>query len=49
MSYIYLAIAILSEVIATASLKASNGFTNLFPSLIVLVGYSVSFYFLSLA
>ena len=48
MSYIYLAIAILSEVIATASLKASNGFTNLFPSLIVLVGYSVSFYFLSL-
>jgi small multidrug resistance pump len=40
--------AIFSEVIATSSLKSSEGFTNLIPSVIVLVGYSAAFYFLSL-
>jgi small multidrug resistance pump len=48
MSYLYLTIAIVAEVIATSALKASEGFTNLIPSLIVAVGYGVAFYFLSL-
>jgi multidrug transporter EmrE-like cation transporter len=48
-NWIFLAIAIVSEVIGTSSLKASNGFKNLWPSLAVVVGYGLSFYFLSLA
>jgi small multidrug resistance pump len=48
MSYLYLTIAIVAEVIATSALKASEGFTNLIPSLIVTVGYGIAFYFLSL-
>ncbi len=48
MGYIYLTIAILSEVIATGALKASDGFSNTVPSIIVVVGYTVAFYFLSL-
>lgn len=48
MSYLYLTIAIVAEVIATSALKASEGFTNPVPSLIVAVGYGVAFYFLSL-
>lgn len=46
--WIFLAVAILSEVIATSALKASEGFTRLTPSAIVILGYLVSFYFLSL-
>jgi small multidrug resistance pump len=49
MPFVYLAIAILAEVLGTSALKASNGFTVLLPSLVVMTGYSVSFYFLSLA
>lgn len=41
--------AILSEVIATTSLKFSEGFTKLIPSVIVVVGYGLSFYLLSLS
>jgi small multidrug resistance pump len=48
MSYLYLAIAIVSEVIGTAALKASQEFTELVPSLIVVVGYASAFYFLTL-
>ena len=44
----FLAMAIFSEVVATSSLKSTEGFTNLIPSVIVLVGYSAAFYFLSL-
>ena len=47
--WLFLAMAILGEVFATSALKASEGFTKLAPSIIVLVGYSVAFYFLSLA
>lgn len=43
-----LSIAILSEVVATSALKASDGFTRLLPSLIVCVGYGFAFYLLSL-
>lgn len=48
-AYIFLIIAILSEVIATTTLKTTEGFTRLVPSVIVILGYSCSFYFLSLA
>jgi small multidrug resistance pump len=48
MNYLFLAIAIISEVIATSTLKASQNFSRLMPSLIVLVGYGVAFFFLSL-
>lgn len=47
-AYAYLAVAIVAEVIATSALKAANGFTVLWPSLIVAIGYVVAFYFLSL-
>jgi len=48
MAYIYLALAIIAEVAATSSLKASAEFTRLFPSIIVVVGYGTSFYFMTL-
>jgi len=48
MGYLYLAIAIISEVVATNALKASAGFTKVGPSIMVVIGYGVSFYFLSL-
>jgi small multidrug resistance pump len=49
MSYLYLAIAIVAEVIGTSALKAAEGFTRPLPSLVVVVGYGAAFYFLSLA
>ncbi len=48
MGYMYLAIAIVTEVIATNALKVSQGFTKPVPSMVVVVGYGISFYFLSL-
>ena len=48
MSYLYLAIAIVSEVIGTSALKASNEFTRLVPSLITVAAFFCAFYFLSL-
>ncbi|MDV7339567.1 multidrug efflux SMR transporter [Terasakiella sp. A23] len=48
MAYLYLAIAILGEVIATSALKASEEFSKLGPSLIVVVGYATAFYFMTL-
>lgn len=47
-NWVYLGLAIFSEVVATASLKSTEGFTRLVPSVVVLVGYSAAFYFLSL-
>ena len=46
--WVLLSLAIFSEVIATSSLKSTEGFTKLWPSLLVLLGYSAAFYFLSL-
>lgn len=46
--YLYLSIAIVAEVIATSALKASEGFSRLWPSLIVVAGYGVAFYCLAL-
>lgn len=48
MGYLYLGFAVAAEVIATSALKASDGFTRLLPSLVVVVGYGIAFYFLSL-
>lgn len=48
MGYLYLAIATIAEVIATSALKSSEEFTKLVPSIIVIVGYLVAFYFLAL-
>ena len=48
-NWLFLAVAIVGEVVATSALKSSEGFTRLVPSAIVLVGYGVAFYFLSLA
>lgn len=48
MHWIYLAIAIVSEVVATSALKATEGFTRWGPSLLVVAGYASAFYFLSL-
>lgn len=47
-NWIYLTIAILSEVIATSALKSSDGFSKLIPSFIVILGYAIAFYCLSL-
>jgi small multidrug resistance pump len=46
--WIFLAVAIVSEVIATSALKATEGFSRLWPSAVVIVGYVTAFYFLSL-
>ena len=46
--FIYLTMAIVAEVIATTMLKASEGFTRLWPSLVVVVGYAVAFWGLSM-
>ncbi|HCP53993.1 MULTISPECIES: DMT family transporter [Pseudomonas] len=46
--YLYLAIAITAEVIATTSMKALNGFSKPLPLLLVIVGYAISFWMLSL-
>lgn len=46
--YVHLAIAIVSEVLATSLLKASDGFSRLWPSTGTIVGYLTAFYFLSL-
>lgn len=49
MNYAYLFAAIVCEVVATSALRAAEGFTRLWPSLIVVVGYGLAFYCLSLA
>ncbi|WP_456282473.1 SMR family transporter [Cupriavidus sp. JZ107] len=48
MHWIYLAIAIIAEVIATTALKAAAGFTRPLPSLVVVTGYAIAFFCLSL-
>ena len=48
MAYLYLAIAIVAEVTATSALKASDEFTKIIPVLIIIVGYGIAFYFMTL-
>ena len=47
-AWLLLAIAIVAEVVGTSALKASAGFTRPWPSVVVVVGYAISFYCLSL-
>lgn len=47
MNYIFLAIAIISEVIGTTFMKQSEGFTKLVPSLLTAAGYAIAFFCLS--
>jgi small multidrug resistance pump len=46
--YVLLALTIVTEVIATLSLRATEGFTRLVPSIVVVVGYGLSFWLLAL-
>jgi len=48
MAYIYLTLAIVTEVIGTSLLKSTAEFTKLVPSIVVIVSYLLSFYFLTL-
>ena len=48
MAYTLLFLAIVAEVAGTSALKMSDGFTKLGPSLLVVVGYGLAFYFLAL-
>ena len=48
MPWLILFIAIVAEVIGTSALKASAGFTRLWPSIVVVAGYATAFYCLSL-
>ncbi|RNF51060.1 QacE family quaternary ammonium compound efflux SMR transporter [Marinomonas hwangdonensis] len=48
MTYFILFLAILAEVVATTALKASDSFTKLVPTVILVVGYGVSFYLLTI-
>jgi len=47
MPYFFLFLAIISEVIGTTALNASQQFTRLVPSLITVAGYGLAFYFFS--
>lgn len=47
--WLAITIAIIFEVMATTALKASNEFTRLLPSVLVVVGYLTAFYFMTLS
>ncbi len=47
-AWLALGVAIVAEVVGTSALKASEGFTRWLPSLVVVLGYAVAFYCLSL-
>ena len=47
MKWVYLALAIVSEVLATTALKKTEGFTELSPLLLTVLGFGSAFYFLS--
>lgn len=47
-TWVILIIAVFGEVVATTSLKLSEGFTKLVPSVVVVIGYAIAFYCLSL-
>lgn len=46
--WVYLVVAIVSEVVATTALKQSDGFSKLIPSAVAAIGYGLAFYMLSL-
>jgi small multidrug resistance pump len=48
MGHIYLVIAVVAEVIATSALKVSEEFSKPIPTIIVIIGYGIAFYLLTL-
>lgn len=46
--YIYLFVAVAAETIGTTALQASQQFTRFWPSVLVVAGYGLAFYFMSL-
>ncbi len=48
MHWLFLAFAIVAEVVGTSFLKASAGFTRPLPTIMVAAGYGLAFFFLSL-
>jgi small multidrug resistance pump len=48
MAFLYLTVAVIAEVLATAALKASNGFTELVPIIFTVLGYTIALFFLGL-
>jgi len=48
MHYIYLLLAVAAETIGTSALQSSQQFTRLWPSVLVVVAYAISFYLLSM-
>lgn len=48
-AYVYLLIAIVTETIGTMALQLSQQFTRPLPSLVVVAGYGLSFWFMALA
>lgn len=48
-AYLFLTLAIVSEIFGTSMLKASHGFTRLYPSLATVAAFAVAFYALSLS
>ncbi|MCQ0987630.1 DMT family transporter [Jiella marina] len=48
MNALFLGVAIVFEIVGTSALKASDGFTRLWPSLMTVLFYACAFYFLSL-
>lgn len=49
MQWFFLSVEIVSERVTTSALKSSNGFSQFWPSVGVMAGYAVAFFFLSLA
>lgn len=49
MTYLFLGLAIVCEVIGTSFLKLAHGFSVLVPSIVVVISYAAAFYFLSLS
>lgn len=48
MPYVYLAVAIIAEVIGTSCLRLTDGFSRLLPVAVVTLSYGISFFFLSM-
>lgn len=48
MAYVYLGLAIIAEVVATTALKASDEFSRPWPTMIVILGYALTFYLMTL-
>jgi small multidrug resistance pump len=48
MHYLFLSLAVVSEVIATSALKASHGFTHVVPSMIAVTGVALSLIFMAM-